>query len=291
MAHTKDVYQDITNRIIEMLETGTVPWRKPWRSDRPKSLVSGKPYRGINAVILGSAPYESQYWITGNQANQRGGYIRKGEKAWPLVFWKFIEVKDKDTGERSAEDSYAILKRWPIFNVEQCVNVDYPAPLPRDFNDIETAQAIVTGMPLPPTINHLGGNRAFYRPSTDTVSMPDKTRFTSEAEYYSTLFHELGHSTGHPSRLERPDVMLPEFGSDPYAKEELVAEMIAAMLCGRAGIAPNTLDNSAAYIAAWLQQLRDDKRLLVSAASAAQKACDYILREEAVDDKQDEDAA
>lgn len=271
-----NTYEEVTNRIVELLEAGTIPWRKPWRTGSPRSLMTDRPYRGVNALMLSAAPYESPYWVTFDQARLRGGYVKRGEKSWPLVFWKVVEQKDKTSGE--TVDSYPVLRRWSIFNVEQCEGLAYPRPEPRPFNDIAQAECIVAAMPNLPTILHEGGNRAFYRPSKDTVFMPVKARFDSEPEYYSTLFHELTHSTGHPTRLNRPDVMTPAFGTDPYAKEELVAEMGAAMLCSQAALAPATLENSAAYIGGWLQMLRDDHRLVVQAAAAAQKAADFILR-------------
>jgi antirestriction protein ArdC len=297
MTTHKDTYQQITERIINLMESGVVPWRKPWRTSAPKSLASGIPYRGINTFVLSAAPYSAPYWVTFNQAKARGGNVRKGEKGWPLVFWKFItkfaegiEQKDKETGE--VANSYPILKSWTIFNVEQCEGLEYPVPAPRQFSPIEEAERIVSLMPNAPGIFHDGGSRAFYRPQRDTVHMPARESFGLPEEYYSTLFHEIAHSTGHSSRLDRPSVMdFPEFASHTYGYEELVAEMTAAMLCGVTGIEPRTIDNSAAYISSWLMTIRDDKRLLITAAGAAQKAADYILRQSASEQTGEDEAA
>jgi antirestriction protein ArdC len=286
----KDTYQQITDRIIQLMESGVVPWRKPWRTSAPKSLQSGIPYHGINTFVLSAAPYSSPYWVTFNQAKQRGGIVRKGEKGWPLVFWKFIEQKDKETGE--VANSYPILKSWTIFNVEQCDGLEYPVPAPRPFSPIEEAERIVSLMPAAPPIYHDGGSRAFYRPQRDTVHMPVRESFDKPEAYYNTLFHELAHATGHSSRLDRPTVMdLHAFASHSYGVEELIAEMTAAMLCGVTGIEPAVIDNNAAYISGWLMTIRQDKRLLITAAGAAQKAADFILRQQTLENTGDEEAA
>jgi antirestriction protein ArdC len=290
MTNHRDTYQQVTDRIIQLMEAGVVPWRKPWRTANPKSLTSGLPYRGINAFVLSAAPYSSPYWVTFNQARARGGAVRKGEKGWPLIFWKFIEQRDQETGE--VANSYPILKSWTIFNVEQCDGLEYPQPAPRQFAPIEEAERMVATMPAAPVIHHDGGSRAFYRPARDTVHMPLRETFGKPEEYYSTLFHELAHATGHPTRLDRPGIRdFAGFASHSYGVEELIAEMTAAMLCGICGIEPMTIDNSAAYISSWLMTIREDKRLLVTAAGAAQKAADYILRQSAQSESSDDEAA
>ena len=267
MTHS-DTYTSITERIMELLEAGTIPWRKPWASQSPRNLSSGKPYQGINTMLLGAAPFHSPYWLSYQQARERGGYVRKGEKGWPITFWRFVE-KDEDT-------RYGVLRHWTVFNCEQCEDVDYPNPQPKATAErIAAADALLINMPNRPPIYH-GGDRAFYHPSTDSVHLPALASFDPVESYYSVAFHELTHSTGHPSRLDRPDTMKPSFGSHAYSKEELIAEMGAAMLCGICGISPATVENSAAYIQTWLKALKDDKRLVIVAASAAQKAADYI---------------
>jgi antirestriction protein ArdC len=272
-----DVYQIITDRIINLLEQGTVPWHKAWSSDDrlPMNLCSGKPYRGINVFLLHVTGYGSPYWLTLKQANERGGHIRKGEKSSIAVFWKQYEIQDKETGEKR---TVPVLRFYRVFNVEQCEGIDYPKPEPRtlNFNPIEGCERIVSDMPNPPTIQHVEA-RAYYRRATDTVNLPARESFDNEAEYYSTAFHELTHATGHETRLGRLQKSESNFGAGSYAKEELIAEMGAAFLCGTAGIENKTIDNSAAYIAGWLERLKNDRKLVVQSASAAHKAADYIL--------------
>lgn len=281
-----DAYEVITNNIIEQLEKGTVPWHKPWNGagNTPKSLATKKPYRGINVFILSMAGYMNPFWLTYRQAKALGGQVKKGEHGKQVVFWKLLRkvVEDEKTGER-VKKTIPLLRYYTVFNVEQCDGLDLSkvpdlAPV-EDFehNPIEAAESIVSNMPGRPPIRHKE-NSAFYSPAGDYVNMPKPERFKHTAEYYSTLFHELTHSTGHTSRCNRPGVTNPtSFGSHQYSKEELCAEMGAAFLCGEAGIISDTFDNSAAYIKSWLSALKDDKKLVIHAAAQAQKAADYIL--------------
>ena len=277
------VYQKITDRIVELLERGVVPWHKPWvggAADKPKNLNSGKPYRGINVFMLHAAGFESPWWLTFKQARERGGHVRKGEHGWPVVFWKFLEVGGTDEDGKLINKNVPLLRQYTVFNVDQCEGVEAPAPAgcqTFDFDSIDEADRIVRAMPKQPPIRH-DENRAYYRPSTDTVNMPKPERFSQPTEYYSTLFHELTHATGHASRLDRKlGSRLAAFGTPDYSREELVAEMGAAFLCGQAAIVQQTIENSAAYIGGWLKKLRSDKRLVVTAAAQAQKAADFIL--------------
>ena len=274
-----NVYEIVTEQVIRQLEQGTAPWRKPWRSEPPRNLVSGKEYRGINPFLLASQGYGSQYWLTFNQANKLGGHIRKGEKSSIVTFWNVGEEKIiRDTDGKERKSKPFLLRYYNVFNVEQTEGIADKLGLgnaaPR-VASIEGCEAIVNGMPNAPRIEQDG--RAWYRPSTDTVGMPARALFGSAEEYYSTLFHELTHSTGHSSRVGREGIeQLNTFGSESYSREELIAEMGAAMLCGVTGIAPATIENSAAYLQSWISRLKGDSKLLVSAASAAQKAADYI---------------
>src|ERR1035437_829055 len=271
------VYEQITERIIAMLEKGTVPWRKPWnvQTGLPRNLVTKKAYRGINTFLLHAMSYESAYWLTFRQAQQLGGTVRKGEKACPVVFWKQLEVEDKKTGE---VEKIPLLRFFYVFNVSQCDGLkNIPAPVESHATVSTTAEEIVAMMPKRPEIKH-GLAKAFYSPGADIVAMPDRARFETEAGYFATLFHELTHASGHKSRLNRQTLTESAgFGSNPYCKEELIAEMGAAFLCGQAGIAENILENSAAYVQNWLEQLQNDKKLIVQAAAQAQKAADFIL--------------
>jgi len=276
------VYQVVTDRITALLEKGVVPWRQNWKSNLqpPQNLVSGKPYRGINILLLHSMGYASPYWLTFRQAQELGGHVKQGQKGCPVIFWRSIDVQNKETGET---EHVPLLRYYTVFNLTQCDGIAAPAAENQtaDHTPVQAADRIVAGMPKCPEIQH-GLNRAFYSPVKDMVGMPQPEQFKSAEDYYSVLFHELTHSTGHQSRLNRKGVTRSEgklaaFGSDPYAKEELVAEMGAAFLCGQAGIVERTMDNSAAYIASWLERLKNDSKLVVQAAAQAQRAADYIL--------------
>lgn len=271
------VYDRITERIITLLTQGTVPWQKPWKAQTglPRNIVSRKPYRGINVFLLIAMNYESPLWLTFHQASQLGGRVRKGEKACPVVFWKRLKVEEKETGET---ENIPLLRFYHVFNVGQCEGLGgVPAPVEPPGNEVATPAAIVAGMPQRPMIRH-GMVRAYYSPSEDCIGMPPPERFDMEESYYSVLFHELVHSTGHDSRLKRSTLTESTgFGSNPYCKEELIAEMGAAFLCGHAEIAERTIGNSAAYIKGWLEKLQSDKTLIVQAAAQAQKAVDFIL--------------
>lgn len=270
-------YDLITERIVALLEQGTVPWRKPWnvKAGMPRNLLSKKPYRGVNTWLLHSMQYESPFWLTYRQALELGGHVRKGEKACPVVFWKQLSIEDDATGET---EKIPMARLYSVFNVAQCEGIkSLPAGADEHPVSLSKPDEIVEHMPNRPEIRH-GMRQAFYSPKQDTVSMPDRERFNIEADYFGTLFHELIHSTGHASRLNRSAVMNPNrFGSNPYSKEELVAEMGSAFLCGHAGIAEQILANSAAYIQNWLTALQNDRKLVVQAAAQAQKAVDFML--------------
>jgi antirestriction protein ArdC len=274
-----NVYEIITEKIIEQLQNGVAPWRKPWRCEPPANLVSGKEYRGINPFLLASQGYGSRYWLTFNQANKLGGHVKKGAKSSLVTFWNIGQekiVKSADGTERKSKPF--LLRFYNVFNIEQTEGIADKLGLgnaaPR-VPSIEGCEAIVKGMPHAPAVAQ--SDKAWYRPSTDTVGMPSKALFHSSEEYYSTLFHELTHSTGHASRVGRDGIEdIAAFGSESYSREELIAEMGAAMLCGVTGIAPATIQNSASYLQCWINKLRGDSKLLVSAASAAQKAVDYV---------------
>jgi len=271
------VYDQITERIIAMMETGTVPWRKPWKvqTGLPRNLVSKKPYRGINTFLLHALNYESPFWLTYRQALELGGNVRKGEKSCHVVFWKRLEIEDKQTHEM---EKIPLMRFYSVFNIAQCDGLKDIPGMPEAASAAPTKpQEIIALMPQCPEIRH-GMRKAFYSPSEDFVGMPDRERFETAAGYFSVKFHELIHSTGHVSRLNRPTLTESAgFGSNPYCKEELIAEMGAAFLCGQAEIAEQTLDNSAAYVQNWLEALQNDKKLIVQAAAQAQRAADFIL--------------
>lgn len=276
-----NVYEVINQRIVELLEQGIVPWKKPWNghNNMPKNLFSKKEYRGVNVFMLACMPYGSPYWMTFKQIREKGGHVRQGEKSSPVIFWKWLEKSDSDDATGNKNGKIPMLRYYNVFNLEQTEGIQIlePEVTSNPFNPIEKAEQIILSMPLKPDIYH-GGNKACYIPSKDTIQLPTQHSFLIPEEYYCTAFHELIHSTGHTSRMGRKSILEPTyFGSHEYSKEELVAEMGAAFLCGHAGIEQNTLENSAAYIQGWLKVLKKDKTLLVHAAAQAQKGADYIL--------------
>jgi len=289
------VYEVVTERIIAALEKGVVPWRMPWRtqggSNMPRNLQSGKDYRGVNILLLGCMGFSDPRWCSYKQAGAKGGQVRKGEKSTPVIFWKVLDKKGGKPGEKSF-----ILRYYNVFNVSQC---DWAEPLPSltgdapapTFDPIEECERIVLSYKTIPAIDH-GGSRACYMPTFDRVCMPAKESFGKREEYYSTLFHELTHSTGHESRLNRDGIMNPiRFGSHDYSFEELVAECGAAFLCAQAGIIDHTLDNSVAYIQNWAKKLKSEPKWIVEAASKAAKAADYIFPPPAVKEEESEEEA
>lgn len=279
------VYERITNIIVEKLEQGTIPWHQPWTSAwPPRNLVTKKTYRGINLLLLSDLKYELPYFLTFKQVKRLNGSVLKDQKAHLVVFYKWLEKKNDDgsviINAEGKPEMVPMLKHYYVFNVSQCKDIaskHIPWQIERQFNPVEEAEHIINNMPEQPEILYNTG-QACYIPSTDKINMPSKNTFNSDEELYSTLFHEICHWTGSESRLNRKGITkTAAFGSNVYSQEELVAEMGAAFLCGEAGIANRTIDNSTAYIQGWLSKLKDDKRLLVFAAGAAQKACDFIL--------------
>lgn len=273
------VYEIITNRIIERLEKGNIPWAKPWvGGDQviPMNGTTMKPYRGINVLLTSMMGYANPHWMTFKQAQKLGAQVIKGEKGTPLVYWNFVNKKD-DKGE---DKKIPFMKYYTVFNADQIEDLDkkfYPKPVKQIiFKKINRCEKIVAKFKKAPKIQHKE-QRAYYRPSKDMVNMPASDTFKTREEYYSTLFHELGHSTGHETRLNRKGITdMNLFGSHDYSKEELVAEMTASFLCGVSGIENKTIDNSASYLQGWLKVLKKDSKLIVGAAQQAQKSADHI---------------
>ena len=287
-----DVYAIVTEKIINQLESGVVPWRRPWTSTGlPRNLISKKPYRGINYFLLSASKYVSPFWLTMHQANALGGSIRKGEESTIVTFWKIDDAKHNDTEETEELDAEPkdeknrrrfVLRFYRVWNLEQCelpqaVLDKLPKVETHQHDPIEAVERIVAGMPNPPEIVR-AGSRAYYSSITDRVTLPPRELFESAAEDAATTLHELAHSTGHERRLARKGITeIAPFGSAVYSHEELVAELSAAFLCAEAGISNAVIHNQAAYIAGWLARLRQDRKLIVQAAAQAQKAADYIL--------------
>lgn len=278
------VYEIITQQIIDQLKNGSIPWKNPWQcSEYPKNLISKKEYKGINVLILISRDFQSPYWITYKQAKELGGNVKKGEKSTMVIFWKQLKVNNKtvndDNEEVIKEKIIPLLRYYRIFNTDQCEGIEDKIPKlenKKDFKPILICEKTVKEMPNKPAINH-GGFKASYSLLNDIVKMPHRKDFEKEEFYYSVLFHELGHSTGHESRLNRKECTKGHFGSENYSKEELIAEMTASFLCGNCNIEMETLKNSTAYIQSWLRKLNNDSKMVVLAAAQAQKATDYIL--------------
>jgi antirestriction protein ArdC len=285
-----DTYAIVTEKIINLLEQGIVPWRRPWASTGlPRNLVSKKPYRGVNLFLLSATKYVSSLWLTMKQANELGGSVRKGEHSQIVVFWKVDQIPNTET-ESDTENGEAdeknrrrfVLRYYRLFNLEQCelpqaVIDKLPKIETHQHDPIEAAERIVAGMPNPPEILY-AGSKAFYSPITDRITLPPRELFISAEEHFATLAHEMAHAAGAPKRLNRKSITeAAPFGSPTYSFEELVAECSAAYLCAEAGISPAVLENQAAYIHGWVERLRTDKRMVVIAAAQAQKAADYIL--------------
>ena len=283
-----DVYQIVTDRIISMLEQGEIPWERPWTGAGNLAIkrASGKPYSLINQILLGN-PGE---YLSFNECKKLGGKIKKGAKAKIVVFWKMLDkpVEGKDGNPVVKADgsikvrSIPYLKYMNVFHIDDCEGIEpkhYEESL-RDFNPIEKAEEVIAGYVQRSgiTMEHIKQGRAYYSPTDDKVVLPIKEQFTSEAGYYGTAFHELTHSTGHNSRLDRIVEGSFSFGDETYSKEELVAEIGSASILNILGIeTDDSIRNNAAYIQSWIRALRNDKRLIVSAATKASKAVDLIV--------------
>lgn len=290
---TGDIYDRITERIIELLETGVKPWSPTHlvKVGIPKNFDTGNHYQGVNTFLLGMQRYASPWWLTYLQAKGLGGQVRKGQRGSIVVkYGKFSKPEDGNNPDADKPQSRGYLKSYSVFNATQIDGIAFPEPPVHPdrpvTQQIDEAARIVAGMPDPPEIHEGRFTRAFYAPHADSVDMPSRKTFNTETAFYSTLFHELAHSTGHPRRLDRESLTKSEgLGStDPearrlYGKEELVAEMTASFLCAHAGILEDEIEHHTAYLQGWIATLKakDNRRWIVSAASQAQKASEYIL--------------
>lgn len=277
-----DLYQTITDRIIELLEQGVIPWRKPWSSaGPPMNAITKHPYSGINLWLLMGLDYESNLFLTFDQAKRLGGMVNKGEKGHLITFWMLWD-RGKKEGEET-EDKIPFLRYYRVFNIDQCSGIPVSvreSHYERQLYPVATCEGIVQSMPNAPQIR-FDKAKPYYHPKDDYINMPPMLRFNDSESYYSTLFHEMIHSTGHESRLKRKSLTeMAEFGSPTYSFEELVAELGSCYLCSHAGIDQHELKNSAAYIKGWLTQLKCNYAYIVLASSQAQKAVDYILKHE-----------
>ena len=274
-----NIYEEITDRIIEQLENGVVPWHKPWSgvTNGAYNRVSKKPYSLLNQMLL---KHDGEY-ATYKQWSELGGKIKKGEKSEIVVFWKILNVEETKDG-KVEHKSIPLLKYINVFHVSQVEGVEPKTIKLIEHNSVEEAEQIKSGYVDREnvTIKELVTDRAFYSPSKDFIQVPCKEQYKDLMEFYSTLFHEMVHSTGHRDRLGRLDctVQFASFGSEDYSKEELIAEIGSAFLMNHIGIETvKTFNNSAAYIQSWLSVLKGDNRFIVSASSKAEKAMKYIL--------------
>ena len=273
----KNMYEVINNMIMEKLQKGKMPWKQTWNNFGPaRNYVSKKPYRGINALILNNTEYEYPLFLTFLQVKELGGYIKKGSKSIEVIYWKTLEFENDEKIKR-----IPFLRYYNVFNVDCVEGMKLNLPTRYVSDRIECCETIINDMPSKPIIEH-GGDEPYYNWQDDKVKVPHRENFILSDEYYATLFHELAHSTGHESRLNREECMKPTlYGSRDYCKEELVAEIATCFLCGEAGISNNTLNNSAAYIQFWLERLthllREDDKAFVRASAQAQKGTDFIL--------------
>jgi len=272
---TGDIYQDITNRIIAELENGVIPWQCSWHPPEwaHRNMISQKPYKGINRILLSLSRYSTPFWLSARQIAKLHGSIRPHEIPTTVVFWKFFETTD--------DKKIPFMRMYSVYNLEQTTGIS-PQNIPQlpvfhqlDFHPIEAAEQLLVQYTDCPKIVY-DGNEACYIPTRDIIKMPPPKYFISEEEFYGTLWHECTHSSGAKHRLNRPGIQKVKFGSPEYAREELIAEIGASYLCGHCGIENRTIKNSAAYIQAWLERLRNDKKLIIQAAAQAERAVRYI---------------
>lgn len=278
----KDVYEMVTDRIIEQLEQGVIPWQKPWGGviDGAYNRISKKPYSLLNQMLL----QHSGEYATFKQWSELGGHIRKGEKSEIVVFWKLQPYEDENADGEKIIKQIPLLRYYNVFHVSQVDGIEPKELDLNEFEPIEEAERIKTEYM---TREHLKileklTDKAFYSPAFDYIQVPCKEQYQDVEEFYSTLFHEMVHSTGHKTRLDREDVKdCMYFGSENYSKEELTAELGSAFLVNLLGIeTKKSFRNSSAYIQGWLGRLRGDKKFIVSASSKAEKAVKYILNEQ-----------
>ena len=286
----KDLYTEIANNIIEQLEKGIIPWKKPWTGVNSGAIshVTGRAYSLLNQMLL-ARPGE---YITFNQCKQEGGMVKKGAKAKTVVFWKVLprELTDEngdivtDANGKPIIRGIPVLRYFQVFHIDDCEGIapKWENKLPAVAAPDERAESILMDYVRRENISfrNVIGDKAYYSPLQDLIVLPIMEQFDSTPEYYGTAFHEATHSTGHVTRLNRfsGDAAAAGFGSESYSKEELVAEIGSACILHEIGMeTPSSFKNSAAYIQSWLRVLKDDKRMIISAAARAEKAVKMIL--------------
>ena len=277
MSKVQNIIADV---IIKRLESGTIPWKPTWRLQTPQNYMSKKPYRGLNVLLLSSMEYKLPYYLTFKQIQDLGEYVKPGEKGHVITYYANSGKSDnEDNNNQEESKTYkSYLRYYTVFNVEQTTLDLSKIPSSDDLNppNIESCATLINNICDPPKITHTEFNPC-YNKKSDEIILPYPKDFNSMEHYYSILFHELAHSTGHAKRLNRDSLTSStHFGSDIYSEEELVAEIGAFMLCCECGISNSTIDNQMAYIKGWLKALNDDKNMVFKASSQAQKAVDYI---------------
>ncbi len=284
-ANLQSLHDTVTARIIAELEQGRFPWVQPWTSfgttplGLPENASTGRSYSGINILLLWSAAIEqgrpSQRWLTFKQALAMGGAVRKGEKGTMVVYADtFVPKAEAEKAASSGEEARRVgfLKRVAVFHVDQCDGLPVgpdPVPLPGRTEVLPHVEAVIAATKAD---FRIGGDMAFYSPSHDFIQVPPQEAYFEPINWYRTKLHELGHWTGHVSRLDRN--FTGRFGKEAYAREELVAELCSAFLCAELGIAPTV--RHADYLGAWRDVLKGDNRAIFQAASLASKAADFI---------------
>lgn len=285
---SEKVMKVLADRIVNKLQQGVVPWRQPWADQGKPGVnpITWTHYRGYNWFATLMAGFSNRYWLTFNQIKNLGGYINKGASPTYIYFFKMLEKKDENDEVIS---KIPILRYYKIWNLKQVTLPEsaFPKTIMHDGEEqatkldeaerIQRCDEIYESWEDKPTVVH-NDQRAYYSPHTDIINMPEWETFVSPEEYYSTLFHEMIHATGHANRLSRPSMTrLSQFGTQKYAKEELVAEMGAARLCYHGNIDTATIDNSAAYIQGWLETIKKDPSIIYQAAQEAEKAYNHII--------------
>jgi antirestriction protein ArdC len=276
----KQIYEKVNEKIMDLISKGTMPWEMTWEgSTLPMNLASNTQYRGINVWMLSATAmfngYSHNQWLTFNQARKLGGAVKKGEKASFVVFAKRIEKKGQDNVPEDERDFFFLYQYYNVFNVAQCDGITPIEKKVRENTPLEEAEAIVAGYKNKPEIIR-GEYSPCYSPLNDKVFMPTIDAFTSSEEYYGALFHELAHSTGHESRMNRD--LDGKMDKTSYSKEELIAEFTASYLRAMTGIAtPVAYANSASYIDGWSELIKKDYRIIMNSASKAMRVADYIL--------------
>jgi antirestriction protein ArdC len=289
----RDLYQEVTNKMITLLEKGVAPWRCTWNKyGLARNYATGHIYTGINAFLMNLTPHPIPYFMSFKQAKAMGGKIKKGASAEMVMFYKtlfkdeqenFVSAQNATTLAGMGEDVQRIpmLKYYNVFNIEDIegIEINIPEVELKEHERIEKCEGIINSLNNPPEFVFEDANRAYYNPISDKLNMPAIGQFETAADYYTTFFHELTHATGHKSRLNREGITkLNPFGSLGYSKEELIAEMGASFLSAHVGINYDEItENSAAYLNGWLNVLKADKKFIFKAAAEAQKAADYIL--------------